>query len=195
LITFHNFFQGKLSSKDLLADYFSDQKQKQRNKVVLLHGNIHQGSAVFQENAGKQCTCNCCTFLIHAFQCDLENLSPHLLDNLLQDGNRLYQKLSKIHHQDYLMVKELEGIILFNSQYYKLSIVHEWSGLTASSFDFYDAINTLTKIINMHSFCLEVVAMLHIQLLFILNGIMFIFLILTVDMYRDTLHLQDQLLL
>ncbi|XP_069108996.1 micronuclear linker histone polyprotein-like [Argopecten irradians] len=135
--------QDTSSSQGLLATYFSDQMHRQQNSPVSVLGNIHQGSDIFLENAGKQCTCNCCIFLVHMFAHDSHNLCPTLLDDFLKNGNKLYKKLSKIHHEDYLMIKELEGILMYNNQYYKMSVIQEWSGLTCSSSNFQLALNTL----------------------------------------------------
>lgn len=91
-----------------LGEYFKDQEERRRSLHVL-KANIHQGDPIFRENAGKQCTCNCLIFLIFAYTTHLQNVNARSLDNILKEGSSLYSKTSKMHGQEYIMVKSLRG--------------------------------------------------------------------------------------
>lgn len=123
-----------------LGEYFKDQEERRRSLHVL-KANIHQGDPIFRENAGKQCTCNCLIFLIFAYTTHLQNVNARSLDNILKEGSSLYSKTSKMHGQEYIMVKELEGTSLFQKQYYQTTILSEHTGLCVSNEEFKNAID------------------------------------------------------
>lgn len=123
-----------------LGEYFKDQEERRRSLHVL-KANIHQGDPIFRKNAGKQCTCNCLIFLIFAYTTHLQNVNARSLDNILKEGSSLYSKTSKMHGQEYIMVKELEGTSLFQKQYYQTTILSEHTGLCVSNEEFKNAID------------------------------------------------------
>lgn len=74
-----------------------DQEQRQLQHSPSVRDNLHQGSEVFSEHAGKQYTYNYAVFLIHCITCRVEDLDH-------DDGTALYTKYSKLTGQNYLLV-------------------------------------------------------------------------------------------
>ena len=56
------------------------------------------------------------------------------------------KKYSTFLGQEYLMVYELEGTFLMKRKYYKLSVIHECSGLSESLQDFHSALDSALDI-------------------------------------------------
>ena len=100
---------GAMNTDMMHSDIMPSDRQIEHVPVKVIQSNFHQGTSIFEENAGKQCVANCLSALAYSSIKELCNWRTQDIDDILFAGNELYTFLqrSSTMHNDFLLISEL----------------------------------------------------------------------------------------
>ncbi|CAG2232840.1 unnamed protein product [Mytilus edulis] len=117
--------------------------RRSRSDNWIVQGSFHQGDIRFGINSGKQCVANCLSALAHSKFKDLNDWNQIYLDNVLIDGNKIYNRI----HGDniHLLVSDLPDMIDMSGTLLKISRKESITAVvdTSGTIDFSEFGNSL----------------------------------------------------
>lgn len=102
-------------------------------KRSVLVGSYHQGDCRFQPYAGKQCVPNVLMFFCYAQGQIIDRFTALSVDQILANGNSLYEMIHKYVYEDYLSIDDLPRMFTVAGVSYEQKIIGSRTGYVHAS--------------------------------------------------------------